>query len=78
MTTKNGKLAGKPIVYAVTVLSAAPDAEWAAKYVAMLLGPEGQRIMEKNGFGTLSPAYAVNVSHMPENLRSLVSSWPEP
>src|SRR5208337_160647 len=74
--TKNGDVAGKPIVYAVTIPSEADRPDWAQKYLAFLLGPSGQEIMAKNGFGTVNPAYAVNVDKMPENIRSIVKPWP--
>lgn len=74
--TKNGALPGKPIVYAVTVPRTAPHADWAAKYVAFLLGPDGQAVMKANGFGPMAPPYAVDADQMPASLRSLVKAWP--
>lgn len=74
--TKNGDLAGTPIVYAVTMIDGAKQAAAAEKYVALLLGPQGQGIMKANGFGTFSPAYAVHAEAMPANLRKLVAPWP--
>jgi len=74
--TKNGDLSGKPIVYAVTIPSNADHSGWAEKYVAFLLSPAGQKIMAQNGFGTVSPAIAVNVDRMPESLRPMVKPWP--
>ena len=74
--TKNGDLAGKPIVYAVTITSNAEPAGWAEKYVALLLGPEGQVVMAKNGFTKLDPAYAVNAEKMPAALKAMVKPWP--
>jgi molybdate/tungstate transport system substrate-binding protein len=74
--TKNGELRCKPIVYAVTAPIAAEHPEWAAKYVAFLLGPEGRKIIAHSGFGALSPAYVVNPDKMPASLRSLVKPWP--
>ena len=74
--TKNGDLTGKPIVYAITTPSVARHADWAAKYIAMLLGPEGRKILAANGFGTFSPAYAVNGAGAPAALRQLVKPWP--
>jgi molybdate/tungstate transport system substrate-binding protein len=74
--TKNGPLAGKPIVYGVTIPSNAQEAGWAAKYVALLLGPEGQKIMKENGFGTMAPAIAENQAAMPASLQPLVKPWP--
>ena len=74
--TKNGELKGKPIVYAATIPSDALRPDWAEKFVAFLLGPEGQAAMSRNGFGSFSPAYAVNVEAMPAGLRDLVKPWP--
>ncbi len=74
--TKNGDLPGKPIVYAVTILANAAHPDGAAKFVALLLGPTGQAIMRKSGFGSLSPALATNPGAMPESLRALVKPWP--
>ncbi len=74
--TKNGDLAGTPIVYAVTMVNGSKQQDLAAKYVALLLGPAGQGIMKDNGFGTFSPAYAVHAEAMPAELRKLVQPWP--
>jgi molybdate/tungstate transport system substrate-binding protein len=74
--TKNGDLAGKPIVYAVTVVNGGKNAEPAQNYVALLLSPQGQAVMKNNGFGEFSPAYAVNTQAMPAELRKLVTPWP--
>jgi molybdate/tungstate transport system substrate-binding protein len=74
--TKNGDLAGKPIVYAVTAINGSKNASVAEKYVALLLGPEGQAVMKNNGFGEFSPPYAVHVGAMPPELRGMVKPWP--
>jgi molybdate/tungstate transport system substrate-binding protein len=74
--TRNGDLAGKPIVYAVTVVAGSRNQDVAEKYVAFLLGPEGQAAMRDSGFGTFSPAYAANPDKMPPGLRPLVKPWP--
>lgn len=74
--TRNGDLAGKPIVYAVTMVDGGKNAEWAEKYVGLLLGPQGQTVMKNNGFGEFSPAYAVNTEAMPAGLKKLVKPWP--
>ncbi len=74
--TKNGTLTGKPIVYAITVVEGSKNANIAEKYVAFLLGPEGQAVMKKNGFGEFKPAYAVNPDAMPAGLKSIVKPWP--
>lgn len=74
--TKNGELAGKPIVYAVTAVDGSKNADWANKYVALLLGPQGQAVMKANGFGEFHPAYAVNTEAMPAELKKMVEPWP--
>jgi molybdate/tungstate transport system substrate-binding protein len=74
--TKNGDLAGTPIVYAISVVNGSKNAELAEKYVALLLGPEGQAVMKDNGFGEFDPAYAVHVDAMPAGLKKLVKPWP--
>ncbi|MGD0641048.1 MAG: extracellular solute-binding protein [Roseiarcus sp.] len=74
--TKNGDVAGKPIVYAVAVPRNADHPDWAQKFVAFLLSPAGQEIMASNGFGAVNPAYAVGVDAMPQSLRALVKPWP--
>ncbi|MGH7116757.1 MAG: extracellular solute-binding protein [Stellaceae bacterium] len=74
--TKNGALAGAPIIYAVSVPANAPHPGWAQKYVALLLGPRGQQVMTANGFAGLAPAYAADPDKMPASLRGLVKPWP--
>lgn len=74
--TENGALQGRPIVYAVTIPKSAPHPEWAQKYVALLMGPQGQAVMQRNGFGVLDPPYAVGEAAMPQALRALVKPWP--
>ncbi|HXW42632.1 MAG TPA: extracellular solute-binding protein [Xanthobacteraceae bacterium] len=74
--TKNGDLAGTPIVYAITVINGAKNADAAVKYAALVLGPEGQAVMQGAGFGGFNPAYAVHPEAMPVELRGLVQPWP--
>jgi len=74
--TKGGKLTGRPIVYAATIPANAEHAGLAASYLRLLLGPEGQAVFKKNGFGTVAPAYAVNVAAMPASLSGLATPWP--
>jgi molybdate/tungstate transport system substrate-binding protein len=76
--TKNGALAGRPIVYAVTMVNGSKNADRAEKYVALLLGPQGQAVMKNNGFGGISPAFAVHIEAMPVGLQKLVKPWPGP
>lgn len=74
--TKNGDLTGKPIVYAITISKDAAHPDLAEKYIALLLGPDGRKILADNGFGTFSPAYAVNATGAPAGLQALLTPWP--
>ncbi|MEN6479775.1 MAG: tungstate ABC transporter substrate-binding protein WtpA [Anaerolineales bacterium] len=59
---------GEVIAYGLTIPSNAPQPEAAARFVAFLLGPEGQRIMAENHHPLLDPP---TVDH-PENLPTLL------
>jgi molybdate/tungstate transport system substrate-binding protein len=74
--TKNGTLTGKPIVYAMTLVKGAKHADAAKKFVAFVLGPQGQGVMKKDGFGSFSPAFAMHRSEMPKSLQKMVKPWP--
>lgn len=74
--TANGDLAGKPIVYAVTIPFDAPQRAWAVRYVQFLLGAEGRRTMEANGFGVPARPLASDVGKLPAELRGSVAAWP--
>lgn len=74
--TANGDLTGKPIVYALTIPANAPHPEAAAQFVAFVLGKQGRKILQEDGFETLEQAYAVHSDKMPASLRSLVAPWP--
>ncbi len=74
--TKNGDLSGKPIVYAITIPNVATHTTLAQKYLQLVLGPEGRRILAAKGFGTFSPAYAAGVNNVPAALKPLVKPWP--
>ena len=76
VTTKNGDLPGKPIVYAVTVPDNAPRAALASAFVGYLIGKEGAADMQKNGFVPISPAYANDIKAIPRGLAGLMQPWP--
>jgi ABC-type molybdate transport system substrate-binding protein len=56
--------------------SAGKHAAVAEKYVAMLLGPQGQAVMKNNGFEPVSPAYPVHAEAIPAAPKTLVEPWP--
>ncbi|HVA37323.1 MAG TPA: extracellular solute-binding protein [Candidatus Dormibacteraeota bacterium] len=74
--TKNGTLKGTPIVYAATVPNNAAHAQAGLEYLALLLGGVGKAVLEKAGFGAVSPGYAFGGAHLPAALRSLTKPWP--
>ena len=76
--TKNGTLQAKPIIYALTIPSNAPHPDWAAQYVAFVLGPQGQQAMTDAGFTLLTPPLATPLEAVPPSLHSLVQPWPSP
>lgn len=64
---------GTPMVYGLTIPKNAPDHEWAVKYLAFMLGPEGRAIMEKNGQKTIYPAsVSGDAATLPPELKTLV------
>lgn len=65
-------IAGKPIVYGVTIPKNAPSPDLALEFVKFLLGPEGQAIMEKQGQPPIVPPIASDVASVPEDLKDLV------
>jgi molybdate/tungstate transport system substrate-binding protein len=68
--TSTGGRTGKPIVYALTVPTNAPNAAAALRFVEFVLSPPGQKIMSDNGFTVLRPAVAAGQS-LPAQLRPL-------
>lgn len=54
----SGEQTGKPIIYALTVPTDAPNAALGQRFVEFVLSPQGQQIMRDSGFTALSPAVA--------------------
>ena len=72
-----GTVTGKPIIYGLTVPTNAPNSALAEQFVAFVLGPKGQAIMQANGFVVISPALASSTSAIPASLGSLTKPWPK-
>jgi molybdate/tungstate transport system substrate-binding protein len=70
--TSSGPQMGKPIVYALTVPTNAPNSAVGQQFVEFVLSPAGQKIMNDNGFTVLSPAVAGGQS-LPAPLRPLTT-----
>ncbi|MCY3023744.1 MAG: tungstate ABC transporter substrate-binding protein WtpA [Planctomycetota bacterium] len=62
---------GAPIVYAVTIPNNAPHRELAVAYLALLLSPEGQAVMERHGQRPIVPAQTREYAALPEALKKL-------
>lgn len=74
--TSNGDQAAKPIIYALTVPSDAPNREWALRWAELALGPDGQAALAKAGFAVLFPTLAQPLEGTPDALRPLAKQWP--
>lgn len=59
--------------YTVTILRAAPDARAAVAFVRFLLGPQGQAILRRSGFGGVHPALVGQPAQVPPGLRRLLA-----
>ena len=62
---------GAPMVYGVTIPANAPNPAAAEAYVALLLSPRGQEIMERHGQPCLRPA----VCGQPNALPPALAEW---
>jgi molybdate/tungstate transport system substrate-binding protein len=67
---------GEVIAYGVTIPSNAPHPKEAEAFVAFLLGPEGQQVLQDNHQPTIDPAQAHNYEAFPEALRPLCVPMP--
>jgi molybdate/tungstate transport system substrate-binding protein len=60
-------------VYTVTILRDAPHASGASRFVAFLLGTQGQRILEQHGLALRKPSVSGEVSSVPPDIRALAT-----
>jgi len=67
---------GAPILYGLTVPKNAGHRDAALSLVRLILGNEGKRIIEECGQNALHPAYADDISKVPQQLRDLVENLP--
>jgi molybdate/tungstate transport system substrate-binding protein len=65
-------LAGKAIVYGVTIPKNFPDQELAIAWVNFLMGPDGVSVMEANGQPAVIPAITNDAGKLPETLKQYV------
>jgi len=73
LTRASGEsIQGKPIVYGVTIAKTARNLDLAIEFMELLLGVEGQQVMEDMGQPPITPPDADNISAMPTELQPLV------
>ena len=70
------RLRGAPVTYGVTIPSTAPQPAAAARFLALLLGEEGGRLLRRAGFHPLRPAPCHGCAALPAALRPLTVEAP--
>ncbi|HJX54984.1 MAG TPA: extracellular solute-binding protein [Polyangia bacterium] len=70
------RITGGPITYGLTIPAGAPHAAEARRFVAMLLGEGGRRLLERRGFRPAKPAWCSPCTTLPEELSSLLVARP--
>lgn len=65
---------GAPMIYGITIPKSAKSPEWAARFVAFVLGPDGQRIMRNNANPLILPPRTDHFDALPELLKPLVQN----
>lgn len=60
-------------VYTVTVLRNAPNVEGADKFVAFLLGTDGQTVMKEHGLGVQKLTLSGDANEVPKDLQTLLN-----
>ncbi len=63
---------GAPIVYGVTIPKNAPHPQLAAAFLAFMLGPDGQQILQKNGQPPIVPAKVDQMDKVPAVVQPLL------
>jgi molybdate/tungstate transport system substrate-binding protein len=64
---------GAPMIYGITIPGNAPNSEWAVKFLAFVLGPQGRDIMEKNGQHAIYPIIlSGDADKLPPDIKQLV------
>jgi len=70
------RITGGPITYGLTIPASAPHAADARRFVTMLLGEVGQRLLERRGLRPAKPAWCSPCAMLPEELGSLLVARP--
>jgi len=67
---------GEVIAYGVTIPTNAPHPQEAEDFVAFLLGPEGQKVLQKNQQPLIVPPQVDHLDALPQSLRALCVAMP--
>jgi molybdate/tungstate transport system substrate-binding protein len=71
-----GRIAGAPVTYGLTIPAKAPHPEGAATFAAFLLGDPGRRLLARRGFHPLAQAHCAPCAGLPASLTGLVAPAP--
>ena len=66
-------MVAKPIVYGITVPTTAERPDLGIEFTKLVIGPDGQAIMEKAGQPPIVPATTADLASVPDELKSLVA-----
>jgi molybdate/tungstate transport system substrate-binding protein len=73
---RGAQVRGAPVTFGVTIPASAPQPAAAARFVAMLLGEEGGRLLRRAGLHPLRPAPCRRCAALPAVLRPLTAGTP--
>ncbi len=74
ITLKDGKtIRGEPIAYGITILNDAENKKSAVEWLKILLGQEGQRILEELDQPPIVPALTTDMGKIPDELKAYVT-----
>jgi molybdate/tungstate transport system substrate-binding protein len=76
VTIRGKPLRGAPVTYGVTIPKSAPQPAAAARLVALLLGEEGGRLLQRAGLHPLRPAPCRGCAALPAALAPLTEAAP--
>ena len=76
VSTHNGQLTAKPIIYAITIPANAPHPQPATAFIQLLLSPQGRSVLQQDGFTLLDAPIAHGSANLPAALKPLVKPWP--
>ena len=76
VTVRGTRLQGAPVTYGATVPAGAPNPAAGGRFLALLLGEEGRRLLRRAGFHPLQPAPCRGCAKLPAALLPLTKEMP--